>query len=216
MHAAAAAAAAAFEPCPSHPSVATCTHALQHILYELHLHPSTHHSLYRTRRTAPAVPQAAAAAVAAAAEALEGLDLEGLDLNLDLLSNATKQEQAQVERALSLSQSLGGSRTLSLSNSLKDGGIFGPLSPSLSSKVQQVLLSPQASSQMQQLLLSPRAVGAQPPGGALAAAAAAAALAAAAKAAAANAAAGAGWALDPASEELPMEEMMTADIFGLE
>jgi hypothetical protein len=171
-----------------------------------------------THRTASVVPrctapQAAAAAVAAAAEALEGLDLEGLDLdldalNLDLLSNASKQEQAQVERALSLSQSLGGSRTLSLSSSLKDGGaMFGPLSPALSNKVQQVLLSPRASSQMQQLLLSPRAAGAQQGG---------AAAAAAALAAAANAAAGAGWALDPASEELPLEEMMTADIFGLE
>jgi hypothetical protein len=136
------------------------------------------------------------AAVAAAVEALEGLDLE----TLDLLSSASKQEQAQVEKALSLTQSLGSRSTtaaggLSLSSSLRDGGMFGPLSPALSSKAaQQLLLSPTASAT----------------GGAAAAAAAA---------MAAAAAAGGGWGGLLGSEpqqELPMEEMMTADIFDLE
>lgn len=124
------------------------------------------------------------AAVAAAVEALEGLDLD----TLDLLSNASKQEQAQVEKALSLSQSLG-SRTLSLSNSFKETGMFGPLSPALSNKAQQLLLSPTAAQTPRQ--------------------------AAAAAAAMALAAAG-GWGMQAEHHELPLEEEMTADIFDLE
>jgi len=133
--------------------------------------------------------QAAAAAAAAAAEALEGLDL-------DLLSNATAAEQQQVEKALSLSHSLGSrATTLSLSSSLKEAGMFGPLSPALSGKMQQLLLSPRATT----------------------AAAAAAAVAMQQQQVAAGGGYG-GYLQQQQHElhELPLEEEMTADIFNLE
>jgi ribosomal protein L12E/L44/L45/RPP1/RPP2 len=96
-----------------------------------------------------------------------------------------------------LSQSLG-SRTLSLSSSLKEMGMFGPLSPALSNKAQQqLLLSPTAS-----MTAAAMAAGAQTP---RQAAAAAAALVAAG-----------GWGLQQEHHDLPMEEEMTADIFDLE
>jgi hypothetical protein len=98
-----------------------------------------------------------------------------------------------MEKALSLSQSLG--------SSLKDSGIFGPLSPTLSGP------------KVQQLLLSPRAAMAAAQGGQVAAVTPRAAMAAAMAAAAAG---GLGWQQQEAVHELPMEEMMTADIFDLE
>ena len=149
----------------------------------------------RTRSIWAEEQEQQAAAVAAAAEALEGLDLD----TLDLLSNASKAEQAQVEKALSLTHSLGSRGTaaaLSLSSSLRETSMmFGPLSPAMSAP------------KMQQLLLSPRAAAAAGMGGGQAAAAAA-----------LLAAGGGGlpaWQQD-SLHELPLEEEMTADIFGFE
>lgn len=130
-----------------------------------------------------------------------------------------------MEKALSLSQSLGSRAlsptALSVSSSLRENlgggsmvGMFGPLSPALSSNKlhqQQLLLSPTASSVLLQgAAAAAAAAGGGAGGGVLGSQSAAAAAAAMA------AAYGGGGGYDGGLHDLPLEEEMTADIFNLE